>query len=122
MKDIHNDVKGQSEDALQQKCCFWMWNAYPRARGLLFSCPNGGTRDPREVNKFKATGLTPGVADLIFLYNTRAYFIELKTEKGYQDAVQRDWQAQVERQGFNYFLVRSLEDFKSLIETLMKIA
>ena len=122
MKDIHNDTIGQSEDALQQKCCFWMWNKYPRARGLLFSVPNGGSRDVREVKKLKATGLTPGVSDLIFLYNTRVYFIELKTEKGYQNAVQRDWQAKVESQGFNYFIVRNLKDFKSLIETLIKVA
>ena len=120
MKDIHTDVANQSEDALQQKCCFWFHNSFPGLRGLLFSVPNGGTRDVREVMKLKATGLTPGVSDLIFLYNGTAFLIELKRDKtSRQNKAQVIWQDQVSSQGFHYFIVRSLVEFKDLIRTLL---
>jgi hypothetical protein len=83
-KDMHTDVPGQSEDALQQKCYVWFWNTYPHLRGLLFAVPNGGTRNAREAKKFNLTGLVSGVSDMILLYNKEAILIELKTEKGVQ--------------------------------------
>lgn len=120
IKDIYADVAGQSEDALQQKCCFWFWNEYPHLRLLLFSVPNGGTRDKREVKKLKATGLTPGVSDLILLFKGVAYLIELKKDKfANQSGNQIDWQEAVSAQGFTYFIIRSLIDFKLLIKTII---
>lgn len=117
IKDIHNDVPGQSEDALQQKCYFWFWNTFPKLRGLLFSVPNGGTRDPREVIKFKQTGLVPGVSDLIFLFDGNCFLIELKRDSkvAKQSKKQLNWQELVENEGFEYFIVRTLTDFKELI-------
>jgi len=121
MKNIHEDVKGQTEDALQQKCYFWFWNTYPHLRGLLFSVPNGGTRDPREVKKLKATGLYSGVSDFILMHHTRAFLIELKRdEKATQSDNQKKWQELVEYQGFTYFIVRSLTNFKILIKNLVE--
>ena len=94
--DITMDVQGQSEDALQQKCYTWFWNTYPHLRKLLFSVPNGGTRDTREAMKMKLTGLVSGVSDLIFLYNSKAYLIELKKDEfAVQSKNQIDWQKRV---------------------------
>jgi|SRR5210317_2121565 len=120
-KDIHKDVKGQSEDALQQKCVFWFWNEYPSLRGLLFSVPNGGTRSGKEGKKLNLTGVVSGVCDLILLYNNRAFLIEMKTEhkRSKQSTNQRLWQEKVEAHGFHYFIVRSLQDFKELIRLLI---
>lgn len=118
--DIDNDVIGQSEDALQQKCVFWFHNTYPLLRGCLFSVPNGGTRDKREVRKLKATGLTPGVSDLLFLYDRNAYLIELKRDKyGVQSPAQKDWQKVMEAQGFDYYLEFTLEKFKEIIKYII---
>ena len=114
-KDITKDIKGQSEDALQQKCIFWFHNTYPSLRGLLFSVPNGGVRNAREGKKLKQTGVVSGVSDLILLYDGKANLIELKTEIGSQSKNQKDWQRKVEMQGFSYYLIRSLVDFKLLI-------
>jgi len=121
-KNIHIDVPGQSEDALQQKCYFWFWNTYPNFRGLLFSVPNGGTRDPREVKKFNLTGLVSGVSDLILLHRTHCYLIELKKDnkKSKQSKNQLEWQKQVEGQGFIYFIIRSLADFKLTIKNIVE--
>jgi len=122
MKNIHTDVIGQSEDALQQKCYFWFWNNYPHLRGLLFAVPNGGARDGKEGKKLQLTGVVPGVSDLILLYRTQAYLIELKKDKkAKQRKHQKEWQKEVEHQGFTYFVVRSLVDFKRLIKTLVVI-
>lgn len=117
--DIHVDVKGQSEDALQQKCVFWFWNEYPELRKLLFSVPNGGLRDKREAKKLKQTGLTSGVSDLLLLYDSNCYCIELKAEGGTQSYAQVDWEAKVRAHGFQYFIIDSLSKFKELIRVIV---
>lgn len=123
MKDIHKDVLGQSEDALQQKCIFWFHNEYPHLRGLLFSIPNGGDRSGKEGKTLRLTGLMPGVSDLIFLYRTQAYLIEIKTNSitSKQTKPQQKWQEIVEYQGFNYFIAKSLEDFRRLMNQLIVV-
>jgi len=120
IRDIDKDVLGQTEEALQQKCYFWFHNTFPRLRGLLFSVPNGGKRDAKTMMDLKATGLVNGVSDLIFLYHSKAFLIELKKdEKAKQSKHQKRWQAQVESSGFQYFVIRSLSDFKKLINTIV---
>lgn len=119
--DIYNDVEGQSEDALQQKCYFWFWNTYPELRGLLFSVPNGGFRNSREAARMKLTGTVSGVSDLIFLYKGKARMIELKKDAfSCQSKNQKDWEAKVQNQGFDYDVVRSLFQFKRLIESIVE--
>jgi len=121
MKDIHTDTIGKSEDALQQKCYFWFWNEFPHLRGLLFSVPNGGLRNKREAVRLSKTGLYSGVSDLILLYRTQAYLIELKVEGRKLFKNQRNWKEIVEHQGFNYFIVNSLHDFRRLITQLVVV-
>ena len=98
----------------------WLWNNYPATRGLCFSVPNGGLRDVREARRLKLEGLLPGVSDLIFLWDGRAYLIEMKTPKGLQRQVQKDWQRKVEENGFNYYLCRCLNDFKAIILSIIQ--
>jgi len=109
-----------SEDRLQQDCYVWFHNAYPELRGLLFHVPNGGARNGREAKKLKWMGVVPGVSDLIFLYQRKIYFIELKTEIGTQSKVQKDWQLNVESQGLEYYIIRSLDQFNWLIKDIIK--
>jgi len=119
-KNIYKDVLGQTEDALQQKCCFWFWNEYPELRKLLFSVPNGGWRRGKDAKTMQRTGLTPGVSDLILLFKGKTYLIELKKDKkASQNPAQMAWQTQVVAQGFPYFIVRSLEEFKKLIQKIL---
>jgi len=119
-KDIHNDVIGQTEDALQQKCITWFWNTFPHLRGLLFSVPNGGERSARQGKTLNLTGLVSGVSDLILLYRGKVFCIELKKDyKSNQSSNQIEWQSKVESQGIPYFVVRSLNEFKILINTII---
>jgi len=108
-----------SEDAIQQLCYIWFHNTYPHLRGLLFHVPNGGSRNVIEAMKFKKIGVVAGVADLLFMNDGTIHCIELKTENGRQSAKQVAWQKLVEHHNFNYYVVRSLGEFKDLIQEIL---
>jgi hypothetical protein len=53
------------------------------AKGLFwYAVPNGGWRSPVEAKIMQSTGTRPGVPDLAFLHEGRAYFLEVKAENG----------------------------------------
>ena len=68
----------------------------------------------------KAMGMVSGVADLTYLSPNGVVFIELKTETGGQSPAQKEWERRVRERGYPYYVVRSVEDFKSLITDLQK--
>ena len=103
------------EDLLQQKIVIWYKNEYQRhEKGLIFAIPNGGSRNVIEAKKLKATGMMAGVSDLIILHNGKTLFCELKIEKGIQSEKQKDFETTVTNLGFEYYLVRSLDEFKQI--------
>lgn len=108
-----------SEDIIQEKIFKWYHNNYclkiHSPQHLIFSVPNGGYRNKREAVKFKSTGLIAGVSDLIIIQPRRIIFVEVKTTTGVQSASQKRFQKIVTKLGFEYYLVRSLEDFKDKI-------
>jgi hypothetical protein len=112
-------MKIENENNLQQHIFVYYHNTYclkhhPN-RGLIFSVPNGGTRNIREAMTFKATGLLKGASDLIVIFpNGKLCFIELKMPKGIQSAEQKDFESRVKLLGYEYHLIRSLEEFKVL--------
>ena len=79
---------------------------------ICFSVPNEATRNN---SKYIKSGVLAGVSDLILLHNGKAYFIELKDYKGRQSEKQKDFENIVTLQDFQYFLVRSLDEFKKII-------
>ena len=94
----------KSEARIQQEIVMYFNNEYPELRGCLCYNNNnsvGGLRG--KLNKF--LGVIKGRSDMI----------ELKTEKGIQSQHQKDWQKLIENQGFEYYIVRSIEEFKELI-------
>lgn len=101
-----------TEDQIQQQIVIYFRNQF---KGLIFSVPNGGSRNLLEAKKLKQTGTSPGVADLIILKtNAECVFIEVKKDIGRQSEVQIVFEKKVTEMGFKYYLVRSLEDFKQL--------
>ena len=60
----------------------------------------------------KAEGVLAGFSDLIIIADEKVLFIEVKTAKGYQSDLQKEFQANVERMGFQYSVCRSLQDFQ----------
>jgi len=109
----------QTESRIQQDCVIWLWNSHPETRKLLFAVPNGGSRNAIEAKRFKAEGLIAGVSDLLFMWRGRTHCIEMKTPTGRQQKNQIEWQGIVEANGFDYHVIRSLEEFKNLINKIM---
>ncbi len=108
-----------SEDQLQQKCVTYFVNEYQRlCKGFIFSVPNGGSRNPVEAKKLKATGQTAGVSDLIVILPNKVLFIELKTPTGIQSEVQKSFESRITVLGQEYHICRSLEEFQTLTTPL----
>jgi len=112
-------MKKISEDRLTQECYLWFHNEFPSLRGLLFHVPNGGARNAREGAKFKSMGVWKGVADFLFMYQSTTIAIELKTSVGFLSKEQKAWRDKIGTQGFEYKVVRSLEEFKNCIKEII---
>lgn len=78
---------------------------------LIFSVPNEATRNKPQFTK---SGVLAGVSDLILVQDEIIY-VEVKTHNGTQSKNQKEFQKRVEALGHKYKIVRSLEQFKSII-------
>lgn len=107
------------EHNIQVSMVNWFRLQYPKLKLSLFAVPNGGHRHPATARKLKAEGVVAGVSDLIFFHKRKCYFIEVKTEKGKQQQTQKDFQKHIEKEGAEYFIVRSLDDFIELIDNII---
>lgn len=108
-----------TEEQLQQQIIIFERNNYSiKNKSLIFSIPNGGSRNVAEALNLKRTGLTAGVSDLILIIKDKIYFIELKTETGKQSTAQKDFETKVNDFGFEYLIFRNLEQYKSWRQSL----
>lgn len=82
----------------------------PEERGLLFAVHNNAhNRAKGAMNR--DIGVVAGVSDMIYLApNEDPLFIEIKTPEGRQSKAQRIWQKKIELVGYDYYVVRSLEE------------
>jgi hypothetical protein len=101
-----------TEAQIQQQIVIWFKN---NCKGIIFAVPNGGSRNPVEAKNLKLTGSLAGVSDLIVIQQNKIIFVEVKTEKGIQSDAQKLFQESVEYFGFEYYLIRSLEQFKNIL-------
>lgn len=111
------------EDQLQKSCIKWFDLKYKKYKLLMHSSPNGGKRNAAEAAKFKEMGTRAGFPDLIFLKPSKSFnflAIELKTANGRQSEHQKEYQREFERIGAKYVVVRSLDEFISIIDEYMK--
>ena len=104
----------KSEARIQMEIVMWFRSHHNRT-GLMFAVPNE-TSNVKELMAKKATGLLPGVSDLVVLLEGgRVLFVEVKTLTNKQQPNQIKFQDNCERLGFNYFVVRSLNEFKEIL-------
>lgn len=111
-----------AEHELQKACVKWFRLCYPQYAWMLFAVPNGGYRTATQAKSLKAEGVVAGVADLILLIPRGDYAslcIEMKTEKGRQEYVQKVWQEEALKFGNKYVVVRSFEQFRSEVSTYL---
>lgn len=107
-----------SEGLIQQQIVVWYNNTYclatthPNRRGVIFHIPN------ENQHRLIGVGLLPGVSDLIVIHPgiDRPLFIEVKDSKGKQSPKQAAFEQRIKALGYTYEVVRTLDEFKSLIE------
>jgi ATP-dependent exoDNAse (exonuclease V) beta subunit len=107
-----------TETQIQSECVKWLWNEHPYTRGLFFAVQNNSEHIARAMQR-KGMGLIAGVSDTIFLWNGNTYLIEFKTDTGRQSKAQKAWQEKVGSQGFQYYIIRSVNEFKNLIREIL---
>lgn len=105
----------KSEAKTQQEIVRYFRNnyclAFHKPQCSIFSVPNE-RNGVQIMQKLKQTGLLSGVSDLIVLREGKVDFVEVKNAKGVQSERQKKFETMVKALGFDYHLVRSLEQFK----------
>ena len=115
------------EGKIQADCVTYFWNNFPQYRKCYFAIPNENSRiDSNAISGAirKAMGVTKGVADTFLAVQKGNYgglFIEYKTEIGRQSSEQKEWEIIIQNQGYLYRVIRSLEEFKELINWYLSL-
>lgn len=115
----------QPEAKIQASCVEWLWNTHPETRGNFIHIPNEGNRSSNMDGAMrKALGLVAGAPDT-FLFMPRqgkhGLAVEFKTEIGTQSDAQKAFQYRLEQNGYAYFICRSLEQFKIIINEYLSL-
>lgn len=103
--------KQHPERDLQCECVYWFRKTHKNQ--LIFSCPNEFAR--AEAAAARKMGMLRGVSDIIVVMPDRVLFIEFKSADGSQSLDQKRFQQKIERMGYTYAVVRTIKDFKDLI-------
>jgi len=81
----------------------------------FFSIPLEATKGK---GNFQATGMRPGVSDLVVILPGRVIFVEVKNEIGRQRPGQKIFQERVTALGHQYVVVRSVQDVVDILQVL----
>lgn len=109
------------ENKIQAQCVQWYRNTYClktcNPRGVMFSVPNElAGNNAIATMQAKAMGLMAGVSDtILILPNGKIVFCEFKDAKGLQSERQKDFEKLVTSHGYEYWLIRDFETFKSKV-------
>ena len=82
---------------------------------VLHHSPNGGRRSKAEGGIFKALGTHAGWPDLEICYQSRIFFIELKSTTGGLSPTQKACHADLERAGMPVAVCKSLEEVEGTL-------
>lgn len=121
VKSIH-----QSEDALHKTCIQWFDIQYPKLRNTRHHSPNENPMTNNRITiiryntKQSSMGRVAGWPDLQLFYNGKILFIEFKTVIGRIADNQKIVFADLEAQGFPVHIIRTFEDFQSLVNDFIK--
>lgn len=110
-----------NEAQIQQSIFKWYHNnfclSHHNPQNIIFSVANESSNVKEQMYK-KSLGLIAGVSDLVIVTQNEVIFVEVKTPIGKQSEKQKNFQSKIERLGYRYLLVRSLEQFKEEIKNL----
>ena len=112
-------MRDKTEARIQQEIFIWVKNNFclkhHSPKWIIFSIPNDSSSKEETMRKL-ATGMLPGASDLILIRPNKITFIEIKTDKGSQQPNQIQFQKSVEILGFEYWIIRSLEEIKNRLQ------
>ncbi|MCZ4244940.1 hypothetical protein [Pedobacter punctiformis] len=110
------EFRDQSEVAIQSKAYVNLWNNRPDLRGRVFAINNNSQNSIKGALN-KSMGVLPGVADMAFIRSNGAIlWIEWKTQLGSQSKQQKEWEHTITQLGHEYVIVRSEDEFLSVID------
>ena len=117
---MSNKIIVPSEDREQE--VFVSWVKLTHKDFLIFSIPNGGSRNKIEASKLKRTGLLAGIPDLIVLMpNKQIVFIEMKKRTGGKiSPIQKTIIKIIEKLGFTVLIGYGFLDIKDKFEQYLK--
>lgn len=104
----------RDEDKLQSEIVQWYSLEYGRKHDKCLFLINNNAKKTIEIMRLKALGLKSGVSDLGLIVPKKTIYVELKTSKGIQGPEQKEFERQLKEFEGEYFLIRSLEEFKLL--------
>jgi hypothetical protein len=77
---------------------------------LVIHIPNQAT-----WGRYRYSGLLSGAPDLIVIGQNKIYFMEVKKHDGRQSPAQMAVQRMIEERGFDYYVVRSVDEALSIV-------
>ena len=116
----------KSESKIQQEIFVWFSNEYPNY--IIHSVPNGvqiplsNRERGRILSQMANIGMVNGISDLIIhLPNGQCIMVEVKTPTGKQSDAQIKIEKKMKAMHSNYIVVRSLEEFKEKIKSMITL-
>jgi hypothetical protein len=106
---------GPSESQLHISVAeFLDWILLPPAMYTTF--PAGwGQLGFKTSNQLKRSGLKPGMPDIMVLYDSHCFFIELKAGKNTLSPVQREMHSKLRDAGVHVYVAKSIEDVVTVL-------
>lgn len=106
-----------SEKQLMRGCLDYL-AYYKKTYPIFYFRANSGSVITQGGRVFK--GASAGTPDIILLVDSIFCGLECKTEKGRQSQVQKEVEKAITDAGGKYFLIRSMEDIKKVIDNIRK--
>lgn len=97
-------------------CQAWLVASGYWDRALIFHVANERRGGIGTAMHFRRLGVRSGVADYLAFGHNSAIAIELKAEDGKQRADQKDFEHRWRGAGFDYKIVRTLEQFQAVVQ------
>ena len=96
------------------QCSIVKWFRSTYKDDIIFSVPMEAAW--KNSNKFTCSGMLKGTSDLVIITKRGVVFVEVKTKQGKQSYEQVGFQRSVENLGYEYYVVRSLDEFVYVIK------
>ena len=102
-------AKRQYPETELQKAVVQVLMLFGKRDVVWYSIPNGAKLAKRTAIYLKQTGMVAGAADLAFVVNGYAYFMELKAGKGKQSPEQKAFESRVFASKSSYIVVNDID-------------